>query len=83
MYEDNMVCLCPHVAHFQECASYLLIPNVPALLCAVHALLEFEDVPFGDVKTRGWFHVEVLLEIGVEIGGFDVHLMDFEVMLGC
>jgi len=40
-------------------------------------------MPFGDVETRGWFYIEILLEVGIEVGGLDIYLIDFEVMLGC
>ena len=36
-----------------------------------------------NVKTGWWLHVQVLLEVGVKVGGFYVHLMDFKVVLGC
>ena len=56
---------------------------MPALFYAIHALLEFEDMPFEDVKTGGQLHVSALLEVGIEVGGFDVHLIDFKVVLSC
>jgi hypothetical protein len=54
-----------------------------ALPCAVHTLFEFEDVPFGDFKTGWRLHVKVLLEVGIEVSRLNIHLVEFQVVLGC
>ena len=83
MYEDSVVCLCVRVAKIRECAAEIDIPYTPPLLRAIDALLESEDVAVGNVETGGCLHVDFFFEVGVEVGGFDVHLMDFKILLGC
>jgi hypothetical protein len=50
---------------------------------AIHALFEFENVPFGDFKTGWRLHIKVLLEVSVKVSHLDVHLVEFQIVLGC
>jgi hypothetical protein len=52
------------------------------LLCAIDTLFELKDVPIRDLKTRWCLHVEVLLEVSIEVGSLDIHLVEFKVMFG-
>jgi len=51
------------------------------LLGAIHRLVELQDHTFGDLKTRRGLHIDLLLELAVEISCLDVHLMDGEILL--
>jgi hypothetical protein len=33
-------------------------------------------------KLGGYLHVDLLVEVSIEVGGLDIHLVDFQVMLG-
>jgi len=37
----------------------------------------------GDVETGRCLHINFFLEVSIEISGFDIHLVDFKVVLGC
>ena len=56
---------------------------MPPLLYAIDALLELKDVAIRNVETRGCLHIDFLLEVGIEVGHLNVHLMKFEVVLSC
>jgi len=40
-------------------------------------------VAIGNIKTGGCLHVDFFLKMSVEVSSFDVHLVDFKVLLGC
>ncbi len=77
-----MVSLCTCVAHFGKSAAHLDVPDSAALLGAVDAFLEFENMALGDFETGRSLHVDFFLKIGVEICGFDVHLVNFKIVFG-
>ena len=64
-----------------------LVPASSALLKPVDCLPQLKDLV---VSTDSNFagrrlHIDylVLLQLSVEVGGFDVHLMDFPIVPGC
>jgi len=82
VHEDGMVHLSGCVAESGECPAEINVPDMAPLLGAVDPLFEPEDVAIRDVKTGGCFHIDLLVEVSVEVGSLDVHLVNFQVMLG-
>jgi hypothetical protein len=67
------------VAHFSEGVTDLDVPYSPALLGAIDAFLEPEDMAFRDVKTRRGFHIYFFLKVSIKIGSLNIHLVYFKV----
>jgi len=76
-----MVHLDPHVTHLRHSAAHILVPDVAALFGAVDSLIEPQDHTFWDLKTSRGLHIDLLLELAVEVSHLDVHLMDSKVLL--
>jgi len=53
-----------------------------ALLGAIDAFLEFEDMALRDVKTGRGLHVDFFLKIGLKICGLNIHLVNFKIVFG-
>ena len=75
-----MVGLCRCVAKGDEHPTEVDVPDTASLFGAVDPLLEPKDMAIGDIKTRGHLHIDFLVEVGVEIGGLDIHLVNFQVV---
>jgi len=82
VHKDHVVSFSACVAHISESVTNLDVPYLAALLGAVNAFLELEDMALRDVKSRRGFHIYFFLKIGIEIGSFDIHLMYFKVVFG-
>ena len=52
-----------------------------ALLGAIDCPIQPQDHTFRDVYARRGLHVDFLLELPIEVGSLDVHLVDGEVLL--
>ena len=76
-----MISLNLRVAHLSQRGAHVFIPNVAALLGAINCPIQLQDYTFRDVHARWGLHVDFLLELPIEVGSLDVHLVDGEVLL--
>ena len=65
MHKDCVVSFSVCVAHLGKGIANLNVPYTAALLSAIDAFLESEDMALGDVETERCFHVYFFLKVGV------------------
>ena len=65
-------------AHVLERGIQLSVPGARCLPQAVESLAKAVDLSFfsGDGEAGRLLHVHLLLEVAVEEGGFDIHVVD-------
>jgi len=80
VHKDHVVSFSMCVAHFGEGVADLDVLYLTALLSAVDAFLEPEDVALKDIKIRRGFYIYFFLKISIKTGGLNVHLVYFKVM---
>jgi len=82
VHEDGVVCLHRCVAEGEERSAEVDVPDAATLFGAIDSLLESENMALRDVETGWHLHVDFFVQVGVEVGGLDVYLMNFQIVFG-
>jgi hypothetical protein len=80
--KNGMVYLGVGVAHTLQLHFDIFVSNTASLLCAVNCLVEFEDHTFWGAEAGRRFHVDFFFEFPIQVGQFNVHMVDLQVQLG-
>ena len=76
-----MVSFGTFISHVFESSPDVFIPDMSPLLCAIDSLHEFQHHAFRNMQPWRRLHIDLLLQFSIEVSGFNIHLVNFQVKL--